>query len=456
MKSNKSCNCSYCINNSEFDMPDEIVEAALSKNLVLFCGAGISTESKLVSSKTFYTNVFNELINKSKLNINPNISFSSLMGLYTKEITNGRKILLSKIKNRFDYINTFPQLLNIATRFHKEVAANPFIETIITTNWDTYFEDYCDCTAIINDEDCTFWNLFNRRVFKIHGSINNIGSIILTNEDYEDSYQKFTDNLIGDRLKTILTSNTIVFIGFSFGDEDLNRLIDVLSVKMGNFINQFYVVTIDNKWNDIVDKRIVPIITDGTYFIHQLNNLLIKKGKLLPKKIYDNAEDILNKIKLQHNQIINSTDYFNEITEYPELLLSIAFQDGLIHALEHCISNRKKGDYLKPDYLKNEINKLKKYYEISLSKEKYDLEYFNFGYIKALEILYLNTHLNKLEQVDLFVFGEKQFSKKEDLFNYILKYRNENQLQYCSNIVESLNNTVINYVPWLIWDDINF
>lgn len=36
LKSNKSCNCSYCINNSEFDMPDEIVEAALSKNLVLF------------------------------------------------------------------------------------------------------------------------------------------------------------------------------------------------------------------------------------------------------------------------------------------------------------------------------------------------------------------------------------------------------------------------------------
>ena len=37
-----------------------------------------------------------------------------------------------------------------------------------------------------------------------------------------------------------------------------------------------------------------------------------------------------------------------------------------------------------------------------------------------------------------------------------MKYRNENQLQYCLNIIESLNNTVINYVPWLIWDDINF
>ena len=84
------------------------------------------------------------------------------------------------------------------------------------------------------------------------------------------------------------------------------------------------------------------------------------------------------------------------------------------------------------------------------------MEYFNLGYIKALEIVYLNTHLNKLEQVDLFVFGEKQFSKKEDLFKYIMKYRNENQLQYCLNIIESLNNTVINYVPWLIWDDINF
>ena len=63
MKSNKSCNCSFCISNSEFDMPNEIVEAAINNNLVLFCGAGVSTESKLVLRSSLYTDIFNDLRN---------------------------------------------------------------------------------------------------------------------------------------------------------------------------------------------------------------------------------------------------------------------------------------------------------------------------------------------------------------------------------------------------------
>ena len=35
-----------CKNNNSFDMPNEIIESV--KELVLFCGAGISTESKAV------------------------------------------------------------------------------------------------------------------------------------------------------------------------------------------------------------------------------------------------------------------------------------------------------------------------------------------------------------------------------------------------------------------------
>ena len=228
---NKKCECEICKNDIDFNMPEEIVDAILNRNLVLFCGAGISTESKLVYPNTIYMDVLNEIENELDKEIDSSISFSSLMSLYIKTFANGRRKLLKKIKNKFDYINSFPQLLYNATMFHKEVSSNPYIETIVTTNWDTYFEEYCDCSPIINDADATLWDVFNRRVFKIHGSINNIGSIIATEKDYKRSYDNLSNGLIGDRLKTILTSNTVVFIGFSFGDEDLNRLLDILSKK---------------------------------------------------------------------------------------------------------------------------------------------------------------------------------------------------------------------------------
>ena len=41
-----NCNCAICQNNLPFTMPDEIISAARQGNLVLFCGAGISTEKK--------------------------------------------------------------------------------------------------------------------------------------------------------------------------------------------------------------------------------------------------------------------------------------------------------------------------------------------------------------------------------------------------------------------------
>ena len=455
LKSNKSCNCSYCINNSEFDMPDEIVEAALSKNLVLFCGAGISTESKLVLKSSLYTDIFNELKNRSGIKSDLDLSFSKLMSLYTNTFFKGRQKLLIKIKERFDYIKSFPQLLDIATRFHREVSANPYIETIITTNWDTYFEDFCDCSPIVNDKDCSLWDAFTKRVFKVHGSINNVASIVATEEDYEDSYQNLANNLTGSMLKSLLASKTVVFIGFSFGDEDLNKLFDILKEKLGNMSNQFYLVTVDKNWENNEDKVIIPIITDGTYFVHQLNNILIDRGKLFSKELYNYAEELLNIKKNQHNEIINSSVFFKDIDQYPELLLSIAYQDGIIHALEHCIANRNKGDYLIPGYLEQKIALLKKYYSYSLENEEYDSIYFNFGYLTVLISLLQYIRSNELEKIFMFKLGEKYFETKDELFNDLQNGRDKNRFEYCLNIVNNLNNTVPNFEPWLIWNDYN-
>lgn len=228
-------------------MPEDIIKAVKKEELVLFCGAGVSTESKLVLPQTFYMSIHDELEKRCGKDISLDITFSELMSLFVEKIPNGRRILIMKIKERFDYIESFPQLYDMATRFHQEVSKNPYIKTIITTNWDTYFEDICGCTTIIDDNDAALWNVFDKRVFKIHGSISNIGSIVATKDDYKKSYKRLSEDLIGDRLKTILSSNTILFIGFSFGDEDLNKIIDTLSDKMGEFTNQYYLVTTDKR-----------------------------------------------------------------------------------------------------------------------------------------------------------------------------------------------------------------
>jgi hypothetical protein len=76
-----------CKNNKPFIMPKEIMSAIEKGSLVLFCGAGISTENKTVMPNSLYDDVHSEL-NRSGAD-----SFSELMSLYCKQV-DGRKKLL--------------------------------------------------------------------------------------------------------------------------------------------------------------------------------------------------------------------------------------------------------------------------------------------------------------------------------------------------------------------------
>ena len=91
---NKRCECDICKNHIDFNMPEEIVDAVLNRNLVLFCGAGISTESKLVYPDTIYMEVLTEIENEIDEEIDLSTSFSSLMSLYIKTFANGRRKLI--------------------------------------------------------------------------------------------------------------------------------------------------------------------------------------------------------------------------------------------------------------------------------------------------------------------------------------------------------------------------
>ena len=54
-------------------------------------------------------------------------------------------------------------------------------------------------------------------MYKIHGSINNYGSIVATYKDYKTWYDELHKGLIGSKLKLFLSSSekVVVFIGYS-------------------------------------------------------------------------------------------------------------------------------------------------------------------------------------------------------------------------------------------------
>jgi NAD-dependent SIR2 family protein deacetylase len=163
--------CDFCQNRHVFELDKDLFDAFLGGNVAIFAGAGISTESKMVLNYSFYDEISNELNNNSGL------SFPELMQEYCKTKTNGRYNLIQKIKKRFDHIHSFPELETRASEFHKALSTLFFQKTIITTNWDTYFEDFCSAVPFVTDKDLAFWESSERKVLKIHGSINNLEEI---------------------------------------------------------------------------------------------------------------------------------------------------------------------------------------------------------------------------------------------------------------------------------------
>jgi SIR2-like domain len=270
--SEPDCQCVICRVQRPFGLPDRIVSAAINCELVIFAGAGTSTENPLTLPTTLYSSVVGELGYSQDDELPP---FPQAMTEY--EDRHGRPALLQKAKERFDYIDAFHDLRFMATRFHQELSTLFMINTIVTTNWDTYFETQCGATPIVTEDDYAFWNLPGRKVFKVHGSMNNLGSIIATTGDYERCYAQLREGVIGSTLKHMLATKTTLFLGYSFRDDDFNQIYELVRDQLGPMLPRPVIVTLDDSFDLAEYPGAEVVVTDATYFFSELKRAIVSR-----------------------------------------------------------------------------------------------------------------------------------------------------------------------------------
>ncbi len=392
-----SSDCALCKHMHEVKIPKELMDEVLCGKVTLFAGAGISTESRTVLKTTFYESVAME-----SGNLFHNLSFPELMEAYCSQ-PNGRLNLLNKIKDRFDNIDSFPELVKSATRFHRELGTLYPIRNIVTTNWDTYFERFCKATPFINDADLAFWEAANRRVLKIHGSISNYGSIVATTQDYLQCQGRLNTEIVGSFLKTILATQTVIFIGYSLTDSDFLAIYDFVKKQMKSLHKQAYVVTpFEEDCERFRDAGLIPIKTDGTHFLSQIKAHAIAQGDMISDDVFDSASE-LHFRAFQEHQLLHASV---KVKDCPEIIYSASYQDGLLHALERAIEMRGSGQYSHRCDVQRIINSY-----MTLQKEKQkrgiyeDVAYIE-GYVNGLVFLLMS----KEERVEVgppfyFIFG---------------------------------------------------
>ncbi|HMN15875.1 MAG TPA: SIR2 family protein [Bellilinea sp.] len=376
----KDCACEICQLKLPFDFPKGLLDDFVSGRVALFVGAGVSTENKSVLKYSLYDVVAAELgVEKTGL------SFPDLMEQYAQQ-PNGRIKLLSHIRKRLDHIYSFPELYESATRFHRELSTLSTVDTIVTTNWDTYFEHECLASPFVFPEDIAFWDAAERRVLKIHGTIENYSSIVATRTDYNACKRRLTDNMIGVILKKILATKTVVFLGYSVRDDDFIYIMKSVQSQMQALGRTSYIVTLDDSvgaQRRYAELRLIPIVTDGTHFIERIKKHLVSTSCLLPDHVFKDVEELLENVYMAHFELF---DYFS-IFKNPEIIICACYQDGLQHGLERILRLKNSGIY---SHTCKAIETARKYTTLRkeyLAKKQYgDVAYID-GYINAFLFL---------------------------------------------------------------------
>lgn len=329
--------CVMCRDQRDFAVPDHLMKQLTSRNAVIFAGAGVSTEARTVFPWTFYEEIHEALA----LPAADRPQFPKLMSLYCKR-PDGRRELLEKFRSRLSYVESFPQLYKTATAFHRELSTLFYIDTYLTTNWDDYFEKECDAIPFVNADDFAFWNARGRKVFKLHGSVRNFGSVVATDEDYRRAGRQLTRGTLGAALKLMLATKTIIYVGYSFSDYDFLTVHRYISRELNQVPPAAYIVSLDESAKARFESLgLTPILTDAAHFIRVLKQHLEGDGHFIPDSRIDAIPQVLARLVAEHRRLSNDLD----IGRHPEGIYCASYQDGMTDAFERILARARAGEY---------------------------------------------------------------------------------------------------------------
>jgi hypothetical protein len=248
-----------------------------------------------------------------------------------------------------------------------------------------------------------FWEGAKRRVLKIHGSISSYGSIVATSEDYKKCKRSLSTGVTGGFLKSMLATQTIIFVGYSMSDPDFNYIYNFVKKQMRGMHRQAYVVTpFQQEANRFRGSGLVPLVTDGTHFFELIKKHAVSQGVMSPDDIYESAFRLLQRVGREHRVLHETFD----VATNPEIIYAASYQDGLMHSLERALNLRGTGEYSDPHRLRHvclsylEIQKRKR------ARHIYEDVAYVEGYINGLTLLLCDDSSSCVSQVPIyFSFG---------------------------------------------------
>jgi NAD-dependent SIR2 family protein deacetylase len=408
-----NCKCSMCSRERAFTVPKQLFSDFLNGSAIIFAGAGISTENRNVHPDTFYDEVLHALGAKQSTDLN----FPDLMQQFV-DWCGDRHRLMEILEKRLKNIHAFRDMHSEATAFHRELSSLFFLKTVITTNWDRSFEDECGFTPFVHDTDIPFWDSADRQLLKLHGSIDNRGSIVATRKDYDRLREKIDQSLVFKHLASLIARKTIVFIGYSVRDETFLSVFNEVRRILGDFQRTPYLVspliTATDKTR-IGELGIRHIDADGTFFIKSLKHYAYQEICIIEDIKFDEIASILDQTRSIHLKTSSLS-----ILKNPNIIFTLSYQDGILHACERILKLYKIGEYSN----RHRVQRMCRNYEGLFKKYIKRKDYWNASYVRG----YQNVLIVLLSD-----------ERSDDVFPYFFDFAHK-EIEEISSYKEMLRN----------------
>lgn len=166
-----------------------------------------------------------------------------------------------------------------------------------TTNFDTLMEDALKYTReqrdvmTTNDSFITAEERRDNVVYKLHGDINEPNGIVILQDDYE-TYEKTHCNYIM-ALENELATNSMLFLGYSLNDPDINNIISSLNLRDSSTQTHFLILKKESNgqefaqkyWIDELEKKgIITCLIDEYTEIEEILDRIYRK--YMARKIF--------------------------------------------------------------------------------------------------------------------------------------------------------------------------
>ena len=255
-----------------------------------------------------------------------------------------KESLLESDDIRRPFRELIAQILNEYTvdnsEYEKEIAILGGIDyqKLITTNYDSLLEKSVfnieNEEIYIHNDDLFSSETKNKKLYKIHGSIDKPSSMIITKSDYDQFFEK--SKYIYSKLLTMFVESPIIFLGYSLSDRNIKDILTTLTATLSQkdlkqFQERVYIISYssDDKPEYFLEKEELAL----------LNGLLINVNIFYLRNNDQQLYEVLKDISLRSSDLefaVSKNDVVNhfiiplyEGQDYPEVVMRELLQNAM-------------------------------------------------------------------------------------------------------------------------------